>query len=94
MSYRTPGSVARRAARRGATSDAALERELDRAGATARDRYEARTFARYLRLGLGPDEPGELRRRAPGWIPYVLGLGPPPPEGMDAEHPTAWTLPG
>lgn len=60
---------------------------------TPRDRAEVDAFRRFLALGLGPYDGREIPRRFPGWLPYVLGFGPPPPVGLDAEHPTAWTYP-
>lgn len=57
---------------------------------TDHDRREVDAFRRFLALG---DEAREIPRRAAGWLPYVLGAGPPPPVGWDPVHPTAWRYP-
>jgi len=49
-------------------------------------------FGRFLRV-LGPVEGASLWKNV-GWLPYALGFGPSPPEGMDDVPITAWTLPG
>lgn len=49
-------------------------------------------FQRLMRE-VGPPVRGAMLRH-PGWIPYVLGFGPEPPEGQGDTHPTAWSLPG
>lgn len=60
---------------------------------TGRDLAEVRDFQRFLQIsGPADDEPGRLWR-IPGWIPYVLGIGPAPPEGFDLTPITAWSFP-
>lgn len=59
---------------------------------TDRDRREILAFQRFLRDIPGPPTPGPLRT-VPGWWLYAFG-GPPPPEGLEREHPTAWPWPG
>lgn len=61
---------------------------------SVRDAYEVRAFHRFLGLGLSPfDGMSVIRRDFVGWLPYVTGVGPSPPEGFDAVPVTAWTVP-
>jgi hypothetical protein len=70
-------------------------------GLTEHDAAEVQNFARFLsEVGPAPDpsprtiQSGKPHRYPPGWFPYMLGFGPPPPEGLQHLPVTAWTLPG
>lgn len=66
------------------------------------DVREIRTFERFLKLGVRPDEGRRIFREFPGWTFYVIGrpfFGPSdrslaPPVGYDSTPVTAWTFPG
>lgn len=57
------------------------------------DRREVVAFKRFLSLGIRPNDAARVRREFPGWLPYVLGWGPPPPEGFDDVPVAAWPVP-
>jgi len=59
---------------------------------TPQDAGEVRAFARFLSVVGAPGE-RNIRGDIPGWLPYCLGTGPPPPVGMDGVPLTAWTCP-
>lgn len=61
-------------------------------GLTPQDAEEVLTFSRFLRDSPPPGSIPNVAMKCPGWIPYCLGTGPPPDEGYEQEHPTAWTL--
>lgn len=73
--------------------------ELQRKGKLDRlsgnDIREIRTFERFLRAidHPPPVTRGDFSCRLPGWVPYMLGVGPAPPEGHDHLPVTAWRLP-
>lgn len=56
------------------------------------DRRAILAFQRFLREVGNKPMPGVLRDH-PGWLPYVLGTGPPPPEGLGGLPLTAWRWP-
>jgi len=67
--------------------------KLEREGVlSGQDANEVRSFARFLSVIGAPGE-RDIRREIPGWLPYCLGMGPPPPPEMDAVPWTAWTMP-
>lgn len=74
-----------------------LERKTRAAGGTDRDVDEVLAFSRFLALGARPALPGQEVARGEaipqGWVPYVLGLGPAPPDELDDVRVTAWTMP-
>jgi hypothetical protein len=68
-------------------------RDLVREGLLSEhDANEVNAFRRFLSVAGSPGD-GRIARDASGWVPYCLGLTP-PPEGLDGVHVTAWTFPG
>jgi hypothetical protein len=60
---------------------------------SAHDLAEVESFRRFLKVCGAPPFTREDAMRIPGWLPYVLGVGPAPPTGMDGLPVTAWTAP-
>lgn len=73
-------------------SDITMDELVRVAGLEPSDAEEVLTFQRFLRVAPRPGTTPNIAMLCPGWIPYCLGAGPPPDEGFDAEHVTAWTL--